>query len=266
VVIPLAHDPGIAMTNQLIEIEKVSFSYGDRKIIDSANLSINQNSIVSIMGPSGCGKSTLLRIISGLEEPTGGFCRFDGEEVRRPPKTLRYSFQDYDAFPWRTVEKNLSLFARRVQQKNTDPVTELLQKVGLQEHREKFPLQLSGGMRKRLALGRCIAGAPKAILLDEPFSSLDVSSRDELHKLVLNLAQETGCTFVVVTHDIDEAVFLSSRVIVSDPLPFHVRKVIEIPFHYPRSTEIRQTHDFEQLCEEIRSLQIHSDDTTQLHI
>jgi NitT/TauT family transport system ATP-binding protein len=242
------------MKKPLIEVCNVSFAYGDKQIIDSATFSIAESSIVSIMGPSGCGKSTALRIISGLETPSAGVCRFDGAKVISPPANLRYSFQDYDAFPWLTVESNLRLFGEKP--RKLARITKVLQRIGLVDHRAKFPAQLSGGMRKRLALGRCIVGAPKAILLDEPFSSLDVSARDDLHELVLDLARETGCTFVIVTHDIDEAIFLSNRVFISDPLPFQVRKVIDVPFPYPRSKNIRQADEFENLHEEIRSHQL----------
>lgn len=240
------------MKGPLIEVRQVSFYYGERKIVDDASLSIDQNSIVAIMGPSGCGKSTLLRIISGLEKPATGICRFDEKEVKKSPKDLRYSFQDYDAFPWRTVEQNLCLFSRACG--NDDKTDELIKQIGLLGHGKKFPPQLSGGMRKRLALGRCIAGAPKGVLLDEPFSSLDLSSREDLHKLVLDLARQMDCTFVIVTHDINEAIFLSSRIFISTPLPFHVRKIIDVPFQYPRSPDIQRSREFENLYTEVRSL------------
>lgn len=244
------------MNTALIQLQHVSFSYGKNQIIEDLNLDINHNSIVSFMGPSGCGKSTVLRLISGLESPASGAIYFDGNPVVLPPKTLRYSFQDYDALPWLTVEQNIFLSNRLLgtESLRQESCKELLSQIGLSNHRKKYPAQLSGGMRKRLALGRCIAGTPKAILLDEPFSSLDVAARDTLHGLVLNLSNQMKCAFVIVTHDIDEAVFLSNKIFISAPLPFQVRKIINVPFNYPRDSQIRESREFESITGTIRSL------------
>lgn len=247
------------MNNDLIEINQVSFSYDKNEVISNLDLSIERNSIVSIMGPSGCGKSTLLRLISGLGRPSSGTIFFNGSPVIRPPKDLRYSFQDYDAFPWLTVKQNILLFSRFSKAKTRQSeANSLLKQIGLYGHGNKYPAQLSGGMRKRLALGRCIAGEPKAILLDEPFSSLDVAARDELHKLVLDLAHQIKCTFIIVTHNINEAVFLSSKVIVATPIPFRIKKIVEVPFNYPRDPQVRLSLMFDVICEEIRSLLVSS--------
>jgi NitT/TauT family transport system ATP-binding protein len=247
------------MNNDLIEINQVSFGYDKSEVISNLDLSIERNSIVSIMGPSGCGKSTLLRLISGLGQPSAGTIFFNGSSVLRPPKDLRYSFQDYDAFPWLTVKQNILLFSRFSRAKAAqNEADDLLKQIGLYEHAKKYPAQLSGGMRKRLALGRCIAGEPEAVLLDEPFSSLDVAARDELHKLVLDLAHQIKCTFVIVTHNINEAVFLSSRVIVATPIPFRIKKIVKVPFTYPRDPQVRVSHTFDVTCEEIRSQLVRS--------
>lgn len=255
----MALDSSLPMNTPLIEFRQVSFGYDKSEIIRTLDLSIEHNTILSIMGPSGCGKSTVLRLISGLGHPSSGKILFDGAPVVRPPKDLRYSFQDYDAFPWLTVEQNILLFSKSSERISVqDEATNLLKQIGLFGHSKKYPAQLSGGMRKRLALGRCIAGTPKAILLDEPFSSLDVAARNELHKLVLGLASQIKCTFVIVTHDIDEAVFLSSKVILATPLPFRLSRIIEIPFPYPRDPQLRLSGEFEMLCEDIRALLIHS--------
>ncbi|HKQ04652.1 MAG TPA: ABC transporter ATP-binding protein [Blastocatellia bacterium] len=241
----------------MIKLNQVSFCYSTHKIVQNLDLCIERESIMSIMGPSGCGKSTLLRLISGLELPSLGYISFDGEAVSYPPKDLRYSFQDYDAFPWLTVEENVLLSNKSLKRKDAlSQTNDILKRVGLYDHRKKYPAQLSGGMRKRLALGRCIAGASKAILLDEPFSSLDVDARNDLHNLVLTLAKQIKCTFLIVTHDIEEAIFLSSKVVIATQLPFQIRAIVEIPFPYPRTEALLLLPEFQIISKRIRGLLI----------
>lgn len=239
----------------LVELKNVSFAYSETLVVKDLNLAIEDAQIVSIMGPSGCGKSTVLRLLAGLEKPIFGDCLFDGKKIDRPSPNLRFSFQDFDAFPWKTVEDNLLLGgASKNERSNAFFIGDLLQKIGLAGHENKYPAELSGGMRKRLALGRCLAGKPRVILLDEPFSSLDVDARREMYSLLQELWNEWRCLFVIVTHDIHEAILLSRMVIISERLPFREKETIQIPFDYPRDDSIIGTSEYLSLASRLRHL------------
>lgn len=239
----------------LVELKGVNFAYGDSLVVKDLDLAIEDAQIVSIMGPSGCGKSTVLRLMAGLEEPTSGVCFFDGKPLKRPSAMLRFSFQDFDAFPWKTVKQNL-LLGGAVGDGRGDgfDVEDLLEKIGLVGHEDKYPAELSAGMRKRLALGRALAGKPKVILLDEPFSSLDVDARQEMYDLLQSLWTEWHCLFVIVSHDIHETVVLSQQLIISEPLPFRTKEMVQIPFHFPREDSISTSAEYLLLSQRIRAL------------
>ncbi len=175
--------------------------------------------------------------------------------MERPSSKLRFSFQDFDAFPWKTVKQNLLLGGAVIDcDGDAFNVYDLIEKIGLDGHESKFPAELSGGMRKRLALGRCLAGKPQVVLLDEPFSSLDVDARQEMYDLLQSLWAEWHCLFSIVTHDIHEAILLSQRIILSEPLPFRGKEEIEIPFDYPRKESIIETSEYLSLTTHIRHL------------
>lgn len=239
----------------IIELNQVSFSYKKMLVVKDLNLTIKDKQIVSIMGPSGCGKSTVLRLLSGLEKPILGDYFFEGKPIERPSPKLRYSFQDFDAFPWKTVKTNLLLGgASEKGGPEAFAVEDLLYKIGLSGHENKYPAELSGGMRKRLALGRCLAGKPRVILFDEPFSSLDVDARQEMYGLLQNLWNEWRCLFIIVTHDIQEAILLSHEIIVSTALPFRTKELITVPFSYPRNDSIVSSSEYFNLASKIRNL------------
>lgn len=251
--VPVALCEHQAIDMAILELQKVSFSYSGTPVVSDLELAIEAGGIVSIMGPSGCGKSTVLRLLSGLEKPSSGRFLFEGKQMDRPSPKLRYSFQDFDAFPWRTVRQNLLLGGASVDGGgNGILVSELLEKVGLSRHENKYPAELSGGMRKRLALGRCLAGRPEVILLDEPFSSLDVDARQEMYDLLQSLWAEWHCLFVIVTHDIHEAIMLSERVIVSEAIPFRTKYIVEVPFEFPRSSSISERTEYLDIFREVR--------------
>ena len=251
--VALCQNKIIAMA--LVELKKVNFEYSKSPVVRDLDLAIENRQIVSIMGPSGCGKSTVLRLISGLEAPLSGECLFEGKNIERPSPKMRFSFQDFDAFPWKTVRNNLLLGgASENGGANAFDIEVLLQKIGLAGHENKYPAELSGGMRKRLALGRCLAGKPQVILLDEPFSSLDMDAKQEMYTLLQNLWNEWQCLFVIVTHDIHEALFLSRQIIISEPLPFRKKEIIEIPFSYPRDDSIITSSEFFSLASRLRHL------------
>lgn len=236
----------------LIEFKEIFFNYTSDLIVSGLNFKLGESQIVGILGPSGCGKSTVLRLIAGLEKPTEGSILIDGKVKEPPIEGLRFSFQDFDAFPWRTVEENLILAgATREEKKLGFSVDELLNKIGLYEHRGKYPAELSGGMQKRLALGRWIAGKPDIVLLDEPFSSLDIDTRFEMYSLLQSLRLEEQCLFVIVTHNIHEAVYLCSEIIVSTHLPFQVKSRFEIPFDYPRTEDIQESEHYIRLVSHV---------------
>ena len=236
----------------ILELQKVFFSYSHIPVVSDLDLLIEAGGLVSIMGPSGCGKSTVLRLLSGLEKPDSGMCLFEGKPLNRPSPKLRYSFQDFDAFPWRTVRQNLLLGGAYNGGGNGISLSELLVKIGLVGHENKYPSELSNGMRKRLALGRCLAGRPRVILLDEPFSSLDVDARQEMYNLLQSLWAEWHCLFVIVTHDIHEAISLSSRIVISEAIPFRTKHIVKVPFDFPRVAAISETAKYIDIFREVR--------------
>ena len=246
----------------LVELKNVDFAYTESPVVRGLDLAVEAGQIVSIMGPSGCGKSTVLRLIAGLEMPTRGICLFNGAKLERPSPLLRFSFQDYDVFPWRTVRQNLLLGgASENGAGNAFAVDDLLEKIGLAGHEKKYPAELSGGLRKRLALGRSFAGKPQVVLLDEPFSSLDTDARHEMYDLLQALWAEWHCLIIVVTHDTHEALLLSNRVLISDRLPFRIRGEIEVPFAHPRKESIAVGTEYLALSHHIREfLRINDED------
>jgi NitT/TauT family transport system ATP-binding protein len=216
-----------------VRVEGLHRSYGDRVILDSVDFSIEQGEYVSIVGPSGSGKTTVLRCIAGLLTPTGGTVYFDGEPVRSTPDKLAVVFQDYSRslLPWLSIEANVTLPLRgKGMRKDRQRVlaAEALEAVGLADAAGHYPWQLSGGMQQRVAIARALAYQPKALLMDEPFASVDAQTRSELEDLVLRLRKEFGITVISVTHDIDEAVYMSDRVIVLSGRPARVAQIVEV--------------------------------------
>lgn len=251
--VPLVLREFKAIIMAILEFQNVSFRYGNSLVVSGMNFPFEDGRFITMMGPSGCGKSTVLRLMAGLERPSAGDCLFEGNPLERPSPKLRFSFQDFDSFPWKTVRQNLLLGGA------TDggdgaafDADGLINKIGLTGHEHKYPAELSGGMRKRLALGRCLAGKPKVILLDEPFSSLDVDARQEMYDLLQSLWTEWRCLIVIVTHDIHEAIMLSERIVISDKLPFRIKHVVEVPFEFPRKASISDTMEYIELFRKIR--------------
>jgi NitT/TauT family transport system ATP-binding protein len=210
-------------------------------ILDGISLTIREGDFVSVVGPSGCGKTTLLQLISGLQLPTSGTITSDGVDVQGPPPGIVYVFQQYSksVFPWRTVLDNVvfGLEARRDLDKKAryDIGRKQLALVGLEGYEHHYPSQLSGGMQQRLAIARALAPSPKVLLMDEPFSALDALTRTKLQKLVLDLWEKLGITVIFVTHDIEEALLLSSRVISLHKSPAYIDIDLTIDLPHPRS-------------------------------
>ena len=200
--------------------------------LDETSLQIATNEIVCIVGPSGCGKSTLLNLVAGFIAPSAGAVLVDGAVVPGPGAERAVVFQQDSVFPWLTVEQNLAYgpVARKVPAAEVSQIVErLLSLVGLAEYRDLFPLQLSGGMKKRVDLARAYANKPAILLMDEPFGALDVLTREEMQIELLRLWQEEALTILFVTHDIEEAIFIGDRVVVMTPRPASVAADVAVP-------------------------------------
>jgi NitT/TauT family transport system ATP-binding protein len=215
--------------------------------VQGINLEIEQGEFVTIVGPSGCGKSTLLRIISGLQLPSSGQCDVDSS-------SLGYVFQDSVLLPWRNVQKNVELNAE-LQKIPKDQRQEAAQKaihlVNLNGHESKYPHQLSGGMKMRCSLARSLVSQPKVFLFDEPFGSLDEMTRERLNDELLNIFLQEEFAGLFITHSIQEAVFLSTRVLVMSSQPGRFISEHKVSFPFPRLPEIRYSPEFAQLCGQI---------------
>lgn len=204
--------------------------------LNGVNLGIPAGSFVSFIGPSGCGKTTLLRCIAGLETPTAGEISVDGNIVKAPGSDRGFAFQQANLFPWLTVRDNISfgLRARGIYKKHKADVDEFIKMVGLEGFEERYPHQISGGMNQRASLARALVGKPKILLLDEPLGALDAFTRMNMQDEIIRLWKKHSMTMVMVTHDVDEAVYLSNYVVVMSPRPAKVEKVIKIDLGYPR--------------------------------
>jgi NitT/TauT family transport system ATP-binding protein len=220
-----------------IRVADLSHWFGPLPIIEGLHLTVGAGEFLAIVGPSGCGKSTLLRIISGLMKPMRGAVRIDDGVVDRPDPRYNLVFQDHALYPWRTVFHNVALgleIQNRSANEIRDRVNELLGLVGLEQFAAYYPHQLSGGMRQRAALARVLAVDPDVLLLDEPFGALDAMTRLVLQDELLHLWEHFAKTVVLVTHDVEEALFLADRVVVMSALPGRVREVLDVPGKQPR--------------------------------
>jgi NitT/TauT family transport system ATP-binding protein len=203
-----------------IELRELGLSYPGRPVLHAVDLTVQPGELVSILGPSGSGKSTLLRIVAGLQRPTGGGVLVDSEAVTGPRPDVALAFQDPCLLPWLSVERNVAFglgFARQprlTRAVRRERVSAALAEVGLEHARHYAPRQLSGGMAQRVALARCLARQPRTLLLDEPFGALDEVTRADMQRLLLQVVRDTGAATVLVTHDIDEALLVSDRVVV----------------------------------------------------
>lgn len=251
----MAHALPIAAPAPAIEITQVSKSFvvngAAVEALRDISVSVEPGAFVSLTGPSGCGKSTLLRLVSGLETVDAGHIAVRGRPVRGPGLDRGMVFQDHRLFPWLTVERNILLSLHHTtypQAQKRQIVRDLIALVGLVGFEQARPYELSGGMAQRAAIARALAPRPDMLLLDEPFAALDSLTRTRLQNEFLRIWEYEGITMLMVTHDVEEAVFLSDRVVVIEPRPGHVRRAIDIPLARPRR---RSDADFVALKEEI---------------
>jgi sulfonate transport system ATP-binding protein len=205
--------------------------------LNGFSLDIPAGSFVSLIGPSGCGKSTLLRLIGGLDQPTEGTLYIDDRQIKKPGSDRGFAFQGSNLFPWLTVEKNIAfgLKARHIYKQQKDNVKDFVRLVGLEGFEKSYPHQLSGGMQQRASLARALVGHPDVLLLDEPLGALDAFTRMNLQDEILNIWKEYNMTMVMVTHDVDEAIYMSDQVVVMSARPSKVEAVIDIKLPRPRA-------------------------------
>jgi NitT/TauT family transport system ATP-binding protein len=249
----------------ILKVDGVGVVYGQgtptpKEAIKDLSFEVREHELVCVVGPSGAGKTTLLRCIGGLLQPSRGAVYFEGAQIRETPADVAVVFQDYSRslFPWLTVAGNIVLplpGGRRGRTQREEAVRRVLAAVGLSDVAERHPWQLSGGMQQRIAIARALAYQPRLLLMDEPFASVDAQTRFELEDLMLQLQAEFGMTIVFVTHDIDEAVYLGTRVIVLSKSPCVVERELDVTLPSPRNQEAtRSAPDFVTLRTEILRL------------
>ncbi|MDV3128406.1 ABC transporter ATP-binding protein [Mycobacterium sp. 21AC1] len=251
-------------TTHRLRVNGVSKSYGGGServdVLADISADILDGELLCIVGPSGAGKTTLLRCLTGLMPPTAGSISLDGEQLRGPDERISIVFQDYtrSLFPWMTVSRNieLPLRARGVQRQiRRQRVARVLDDVGLAATEKKYPWQLSGGMQQRVAIARALVTEPEVLVMDEPFASVDAQTRLELEDLTLTLKRDQGVTVVVVTHDIDEAVYMSDRIVVLSKNPATVQEIVSTDFGPDRNQfETREDPRFGELRSHILAL------------
>jgi NitT/TauT family transport system ATP-binding protein len=230
------------------------------RALEPTSLTVADNDFITVLGPSGCGKSTLLRIVAGLDKPTAGRVLLDGVEVTAPGPDRGTVFQSYTLFPWLTVAENIEFGLREkgVPAHERSAVARgYMERVGLTGFEGHWPKQLSGGMQQRTAIARALANDPKILLLDEPFGALDNQTRSLMQEMLLGIWERDRKTVLFVTHDIEEAIFMGTRVIVMTARPGQIKADIRINLAHPRSYKIKTTPEFvalkERLVEEIRA-------------
>jgi ABC-type nitrate/sulfonate/bicarbonate transport system ATPase subunit len=228
-------------------------TFSRRQVLDGVSFSLAAGELVSLVGPSGCGKSTLLRLVAGLDSADSGDLLIGAEAITAPNAERGLVFQDPNLFPWLTVRRNIQagLVARRVLQEKKNDVDEFMRLVGLEIFANVYPHHLSGGMAQRAALARALINHPKILLLDEPLGALDAFTRMRMQDEVLRLWQARRTTMLLVTHDIDEAIYMSDRIMIMTPRPGRIERTIPVTLERPRQ---RDSGDFLRLRSDILNL------------
>ena len=241
-----------------IEIQGVTKSYETREgsflALEEVNLDVEKNEFICVVGPSGCGKTTLMNIIAGLNPPSTGTVKVRGELVTGPGKGKGVVFQQYALYPWLTVEKNVE-FGLRMKGVEKEKRREIAQKyikiVGLEKFAKSYPKELSGGMKQRVAIARAYTTGPEVLLMDEPFGALDAQTRAQLQENLLNTWQQEKKTCFFITHDVEEAVLLSTKVIIMSAGTGRIREIVDVHLPYPRDQETKLTPEFNELKNQI---------------
>jgi len=247
------HDDASSLTIQNLSKTYTRADGVNTEAICDLSLSIDAGELVCLVGPSGCGKSTLLRLLAGLETPNSGTLLMGPDPIIGPSAERGLVFQDPNLFPWLTVRRNMQagLLARHVLRERKHEVDQFMKLVGLEAFADSYPHQLSGGMAQRVGLARALVNHPRVLLLDEPLGALDAFTRMRMQDEVLKLWQNRGTTMLLVTHDIDEAIYMSDRIVLMSPRPGRVDRILEVNLPRPRQ---RRAPEFFQLRTRILDL------------
>ena len=245
------------------QFENVSLSFDTAKgrlnVVENVSYDINDGDFIAVIGPSGCGKTTMMSMLAGFQKPTTGNVLFDGRPVAGPGPERGVIFQEYGVFPWLTVKQNiafgLTLKANHVPAIERDAICDhYLGLMGLSDFANSYPKHLSGGMRQRLAIARAYAVKPQFLLMDEPFGALDAQTRSNMQNLLLKVLETEGKTVMLITHSVEEAIYLASRIVVVTARPARIKEIIDVPFAYPRDESIQERPEFAELRSHIRQL------------
>lgn len=224
----------------ILEIKGVNRIYNDKEkkveALKDIDMSVKKGEFISIIGSSGCGKTTLLRLIAGLDTPQAGKLLLEGEEITNTDPKRGYVFQQGSLFQWLTVEQNIAagLKARRVYKENKQRIPEYIEMIGLKGFEKAYPHQISGGMAQRVAIARALINDPELLLLDEPMGALDSFTRADIQDKLLELRQASNATMILVTHDVDEAIYLSDRIVIMTPRPGKISQIMDVDLPHPR--------------------------------
>lgn len=255
------------MNPPLLRFDGVSFAYGqppdtDRLVLTGIDLECRESEVVAFLGPSGCGKSSLLRLVAGLEFPTRGRVLLDGRRVRGPGRDRAFVFQAYTSFPWLSVAENVAFgldIGGISDREARERAAKYVRLVGLEGHESRYPDELSGGMRQRVAVARAFANNPRVLLMDEPFGALDTHTKTRLQDEFPRLLAEEPKTVLFVTHDIEEALVLADRIVLLGGRPATVRFEMDNPIPRPHAADVRFETAFVEarrlLIERFRSLE-----------
>ena len=232
-----------------IEVKNINKSFKSKKndqlsVLKDINLNIDDGELVCLLGPSGCGKTTLLRLIAGLDQPTSGEIIANGEKVVEPSGDRAVIFQQYSLFPWLTVLQNvtfgLEMTNKGSKEENIETAERYLTRVGLIDFKDSYPHELSGGMKQRVAIIRSLLNHSPILLMDEPFSALDMQNRHKLQEQLIGVWKRFENTIVFVTHDVDEAVYLADKIVIMDKNPGRINKIIEVDIERPRKRDSKE--------------------------
>lgn len=246
-----------------VKFDQVSVTFpteqGRLQVVNDVSFTIDEGEFVCVVGPSGCGKTTLMNMLAGFVKPSSGRVLLDGREIVGPGQDRGVIFQEYGVFPWLTVEQNI-LFGLKLS-RSKSPTSEhtvicrkYLELMGLKDFANAYPKTLSGGMRQRLAIARAYAAQPDFLLMDEPFGALDAQTRTKMQNLLLEVLQQEGKTVMMITHSVDEAIYLASKILVVTARPSRIKEIIHVPFGYPRQESLHDDPRFVALKARLREL------------
>jgi nitrate/nitrite transport system ATP-binding protein len=248
-----------SLNTAFLKVENLVKNYqtadgGEFVVLTDVNLSIGEDEFISVIGHSGCGKSTLIKIVAGLEKATSGSVQLDGKEIRKPGSERMMIFQHYGLLPWLTVRENIRLAVDEViknasKAEKISIVNEHLAMVNLTAAAEKYPDEISGGMKQRVGIARALATKPKMLLMDEPFGALDALTKRKLQQQVLDIWESHKQAVMMITHDVDEAIFMSDRIVLMTNGPAAtIGEILEVPFSHPRDRHaMRESKEYYEL-------------------